>query len=196
MIARTPQPDSAWQRHCPEVCPREWIENGKLPEGFVRPATSLEADLIHGRISEAAYTAKNRGTPMPPSALLAKPRKRKRNPVVTKLAGWNRFLDGLVHSEPRLTPLAVAIWNWLYRCEKNGSALTSERKLAERFGVGRTAIRAKLRELIAAGFLEVIRKGKHNRDATVYRVKTGEPRGAKIDPVQGLESPHQHSSTK
>ncbi len=196
MTARTPEPGSAWQRQCPEACPREWIENGKLPEGFTRPATPLEADLIHGRIAEAAFIAKTRGTLMPPSASSAQQRKRNRNPVVTKLAGWNRFLDGLIQLEPRLSPVAVALWNWLYRCEKNGCAKTSERKLAERFGVGRTSVRSKLRELEAAGFLEVIQKGMRNHSCTVYRVMAYPRRGFEIDPHEGLKSPHEHSSTK
>ena len=65
----------------------------------------------------------------------------------------------------------MAIWCWLWRCEKDGRARTSERKLAERFGVCRDNVRARLDELLAAGFLAVARRGVHGKSATVYRVR-------------------------
>jgi hypothetical protein len=110
------------------------------------------------------------GKPSPPSPAPSK-RKRKVPPVVRKLFGWNRFLDALTRREPRLHPLAVAVWCWLWRCERDGFARTSERKLAERFGVGRGSVRARLTELREAGFLAVARRGTFNRSATVYRVR-------------------------
>ena len=206
MTDRRPAPGSAWATHCPDACPREWIQSGKLPDGFTRPASPLEADLICDRMTEAAFLAKT-GQSVPPSNSLSKPAKtstkRKPNPVVVKLLGWNRFLDNLTNLEPRLTPLAVAVWCWLWRCEKEGLARTSERKLAERLGVGRTAIRSRLRELEDTGFLELIRRGKHNHCATVFRVhfrpvtgsKNRPVTGSEIDPLPGLKSPHEHSTT-
>lgn len=72
-------------------------------------------------------------------------RKGKPSPMVRKVFGWNRFLDGLANLEPGLHPLAVAIWCWLWRCEKHGRVRARERKLAMRFRVGRGSIRARVR---------------------------------------------------
>ena len=33
MTDRRPAPGSAWATHCPDACPREWIQSGKLPDG-------------------------------------------------------------------------------------------------------------------------------------------------------------------
>jgi hypothetical protein len=147
-----------------------------MPDGFTRPATPDEADLIIGRITEAVYLQRT-GQSDAPSAVLAKTTKptatkRKPSPVMRKLLGWNRFLDRLMHHEHRLHPLAVAVWCWLWRCERKGFARASERKLANRFGVDRKTVRARLDELNAAGFLSVARRGVHGRRATVYRVRT------------------------
>ena len=117
--------------------------------------------------------------------------KRKPSPVVRKLFGWNRFLDGLRDREPKLRPLAVSVWCWLWRCEKGGLARATERRLAERFGVGRGSIRARLRELLDAGFLAVVVVGRRDHSPTVYRVRpvrkkptsTDAEPGADLDPA-------------
>lgn len=172
MTARRPEPGSPWARHCPDAFPRGWLDGGELPAGFARPATPLEADLIAGRVSEAEFLRRS-GRQSPRPAAPARSGRRRVPPVVRKLAGWNRFLDALAGREPRLSPLAVAVWCWLWRCERDGLARTSERKLAERFGVGRATVRRRLAELRAAGLLAVARRGTHNRTATVYRVRPG-----------------------
>ena len=172
MIARRPEPGSPWARHCPTSFPREWLAGAdELPAGFTRPATADESDLITGRMSEAEFRRRSKNRP--PSSHTVRPSKRtgRPNPVVRKVLGWNRFLDALARREPRLHPLAVALWCWLWKCERQGFARTSERKLAERFGVGRGSVRARVRELTAAGFLSVARLGKHNRSSTIYRVR-------------------------
>lgn len=163
-----------------------------MPTEFTRPATGHEADLIVGRISEAEFL-RRMGCPVAPSArVTAPPRpigegRPHRSPVVRKLFGWNRFLDGLTSHEPRLAPLAVAIWCWLWRGERNGRVRTSERKLAERLGVCRDNVRARLGELIAAGFVIVIQRGVHGRFATVYRIRPV-PKWPKPAPVNVNEA--------
>ena len=170
-MTRRPEPGSPWAKHCPDAYPREWMDGGELPAGF-RPATTYEADLITGRAGEGAYLRRT-GKPAPSPPPVPKPAKRRKpSPVVRKLFGWNRFLDGLTKRETRLHPLAVAVWCWLWRCEKDGHARTSERKLAGRFGVVRDTIRKRLRELTEAGFIRVVKRGVHGRSATVYRVRS------------------------
>lgn len=181
MTDRRPEPGSPWAKHCPDAFPREWVTGGKLPDGFARAATGYEADLIAGRIKEAEFlrrTGKVAPSPVSPSTPGTNTRgkgrdrgKRKPSPVVAKLLAWNRFLDGLRDHEPRLHPLAVALMCWLLRCAKDGKARASERRLADRFGVGRDTIRRHLRTLADAGFLAVARRGVHGRSATVYRIR-------------------------
>lgn len=175
MTDRRPAPGSPWERHCPDAWPREWLAGaGEVPAGFTRPATVDEADLITGRVKEAEFLRRTGTAGTPSFAAPTKTQrkgKRKPSPVVRKLFGWNKFLDALAGREPKLHPLAVAIWCWLWRCEKDGRARTSERKLAERFGVCRDNVRARLDELLAAGFLAVARRGVHGKSATVYRVR-------------------------
>lgn len=165
-----PEPGSAWERHCPTKWPREWLENGQMPPGFT-PATNHEADLITGRITETIFRERTGKNAPSPVSLARKPTKRKPHPVMQKLNGYNQFYDGLAEREPRLHPLAVALWGWLWRCEREGFARASERKLADRFGVVRNTIRKSINELIAAGVLTVARKGIHGCSATVYRIR-------------------------
>ena len=156
MTERRPEPGSPWARHCPEAFPREWVTDGKLPTGFKRPASAHEADRITGRASEAEFLRRTGKTGTPSASSGQSRRKGKPSPVVRKVFGWNRFLDGLANLESGLHPLAVAIWCWLWRCEKHGGARASERKLAMRFRVGRGSIRARVRELTEGGFRNTI----------------------------------------
>ncbi len=187
MTTKRPEPGSAWQRHCPDAYPRDWLTGKReLPDGFTRPATSIEADLICGRVSEVRFLASRPGS-APPSTPPAKPKKMgKPSPVVLKIFGYNRFFTALSKREPRFSPLAVALWCWLWRCEKDGLARTSERRLEDRFGTSRKTIRKALRALEEAGFLKLIRKGQWNRRSTVYRVRTTALRRGKIDPASGV----------
>ena len=176
MIDKRPEPGSAWERHCPDAWPRSWLDNGMMPDGFTRPATQDESDLITGRISERLFlhrTGKLAPSCVPSSSPTKKATagKRKLSPVMRKLFGWNRFLDALANREPRLHPVAVALWCWLWRCERKGHARASERKLAARFGVCRDNIRSRLDELTEAGFLTVARRGVHGKTSTIYRIR-------------------------
>ena len=161
-----PEPGSAWHRHCPDAWPRSWLENGKMPDGF-RVASASESDLICGKLPEAGYL-KATGQVAPSKS--SKSSTRKPSAAVLKLRGWNQFFETTVALDPRLPPLAVAVWCWLWKCEWNGEATTSERKLGERFGKGRTPIRAALKLLEQAGFLDIKSRGQWNRTPTVYRV--------------------------
>ena len=198
MTDRRPAPGSPWAKLCPDAFPREWVTGGKLPDGFARPASTYEADLITGRMGEAEYLRRTgkAGTPAPaPPGKAEGKGKRKPSPVVKKLFGWNKFLDGLRDREPKLHPLAVAVWCWLWRCEKDGRARASERKLAERFGVERKTVRRHLRALTAAGFLAVVEVGRRDHSPTVYRVRpvpkkptsTDAEPDAALDAEQGLK---------
>lgn len=202
MTDRRPEPGSPWAKHCPDAFPREWVTGGKLPDGFTRAASTYEADLITGRTGEAEFLRRT-GKAGPPSPAAAPGttqgkgrRKGKPSPVVKKLFGWNRFLDGLRDRDPKLHPLAVAVWCWLWRCAKDGLARATERKLAERFGVGRATIRARVRELLDAGFLAVVQVGRRDHSPTVYRVRptpkkptsTDAEPDATLDPDEGLKS--------
>jgi hypothetical protein len=175
MNERQPEPGSPWARHCPDAWPREWLDSsGTLPPGFTRPAEPLEADLITGRISEAAFQAQCgmrsvcAPTPRPDP-------KRKPNLVVRKLLGYRRFLDALPDLDRRLSPGAVALWCWLWTCEGKGHAHCSVRRLAERFRVSNSTATRWFAELRTAGFLRVVQRGRTGRSATVVQVRAGVP---------------------
>ena len=181
MNCTRPEPGSAWARNCPEAFPREWLAGStSLPEGFARIATGKEADLICGRITEDAFLGRK---PAPP------PKKGKKtvNPVVRKVKGYRIFFEGLEAREPRLSPLAVAVWCWLWTCESEGEARTTERPLEKRFGSTRKTIRSRLRELEAAGYLELRSRGRMGRTPTVYRVRFRPAERGRGDSSRGVE---------
>ena len=91
MTERRPEPGSPWARHCPDAWPREWLdERRELPPGFTRPADPHEADLITGRVTEAAFlaaTGRGARTEPSPSSRSTPTGKRKPNAVVAKVLG-------------------------------------------------------------------------------------------------------------
>ncbi|VTR91690.1 : HTH_36 [Gemmata massiliana] len=171
MSARRPEPGSPWAKHCPDAWPREWLDaSGALPTGFTRAADPLEADLITGRMTEAAFLAVI-GAPPVRAPAQRRDRTRKPNPVVAKVLGYRRFFDGLPGLAPRLSPGAVALWCWLWTCERKGRSRYSVRKLATRFGAGLTTIVNRLKELREAGFIRVVRRGRTGQTCTVVRIR-------------------------
>jgi len=169
---RSPEPGSPWARLCPDAWPREWLDPaGELPEGFSRPATLAEADLITGRVTEAGFVAASGGRTARPAAPPTARSGRKPNPVVRKLLGYRSFLDGLPTLNPRLSTGAVAVWVWLWTCERKGHARCTVRRLAKRFGVVSSTAGRWLGELRAAGFVRVVRRGRQGKSASVVRVR-------------------------
>lgn len=150
---------------------------GPPPWGDARPLAGCEV----GRL------------PDPPPPPLPATRPRRPNPLVRKRLFENRFYDRLAALNPRLPPMAVAVWGWLWRCERDGLARTSVAKLADRFGTSGRTIRRALAELRGRGFLAVARRGRPGR-ATVYRVRAtprrpppaATPVGAPVAPDGGV----------
>ena len=168
---RTPVPGSPWSKHCPDAWPREWLDASReLPPGFARPADPIEADLITGRLTEAAFLhMTGRGVIRPKSA--SSRSEGKPNPVVAKVLGYHRFFKHLADIEPRLSPGAVAIWCWLWTCERKGLTRCSVRALAKRFGIGKSTAAKRLTELTEAGFVRTVRRGRTGSTCTVVRVR-------------------------
>lgn len=181
MNDRLPEPGSAWARHCPDAWPRDWLDETRtLPPGFTRAAAPLEADLITGRVTEAGFlVAAGRLTPRPATAKGQRTDgKRKPNPVVVKVLGYRRFFDELPGISPPLSAGAVAVWCWLWTCERKGLARCTVRSLARRFGVGPSTAGRWLAELRGTGFAQVVRRGCQGKAATVIRVRTSPKRVA------------------
>jgi len=172
MNKRRPEPGSPWARHCPDAWPREWLdERGELPPGFTRAAAPREADLITGRMTEAAFLAATT-RPGSPSVTHSPRSCGKLSPVVRKVFGYRRFLDALANLNLRLSPGAVALWCWLWTCERKGYARCSVRKLANRFRVHSSTATRGLAELRAAGFVRVVRRGRAGVSPSVVRART------------------------
>jgi hypothetical protein len=141
--------------------------------GIIPPDAVLRPDDDEHAATAAAHCPVQRPVAKPKPTSAPKPkssRNRQKSPLLHKVTGWNRFLDNLKTQKPRLHPLSVAVWCWLWRGERRGFVRSSERRLAERFGVSRNSIRARIQDLVAAGFLTVVRRGSHNRTSTIYRI--------------------------
>ena len=198
MTDRRPEPGSAWARHCPDAWPREWLDRrGELPPGFTRAAEPHEADLITGRITEAAYlraSGRSRRTDRPRAKTPSSPpaagsrRRGKGNPVVVKLIGYRRFFNALPSLEPRLSPGSVAVWCWLWTCAKKGRARCSVRKLAKRFCVAKSTAGRWLAGLTAAGFVQIEERGRTGRSASLVRVRAGSVPVAGECPANGTKA--------
>ncbi len=173
MTDRTPAPGSPWSKYCPEAWPREWLDvSRELPSGFTRPADPLEADLITGRLTEAAFLhTTGRGANRSATPSSRSEGKRKPNAVIVKLLGYRRFLDGLPTQEPRLSAGAVALWCWLWTCERKGLSRCTSNRMANRFRVVPSTAKRWLAELRQAGFVRTVRRGKPGRCASVVHVR-------------------------
>ena len=148
------------------------VHLGKIgPMGFTRPADPNEADLITGRVTEAAFLAASNRRARPALAPAKRHEgKRQPNPVVAKVLGYRQFFDGLPALDPRLSAGAVAIWCWLWTCERKGLARYSVRKVARRFGSGLTTAQGRLNELREGGFIKTVRRGRTGKSCTVVRI--------------------------
>ncbi len=81
----------------------------------------------------------------------------------------NRFVDVTLR---RIGPTAAAVWLVLFRDTKpDGLARASQADLARRTGRSVRTVYAALRQLETAGLLIVVRRGRLNAGATVYRVR-------------------------
>ena len=182
-----PEPGSLWARYCPEAWPREWLVRGRMPDGFTRPATPDEADLITGRISERLFLWRTGRltNPSPRADTDAasgrtrdrnrKPARRgrsaKRNALVERVLGYRRFFNTMTALDEPLSVGAVAVWCWLWTCAKAGRAKLTTRKLAQRFRVGQSTATRWTGELARVGLIETLRRGKPGRSATIVRVR-------------------------
>ena len=81
----------------------------------------------------------------------------------------NRFVDVTLRG---IGPTAAAVWLVLFRDTKpDGLARTSQADLARRVGRSVRTVYAALRKLESTGLLIVVRRGRLNTGATVYRVR-------------------------
>lgn len=102
------------------------------------------------------------------------PRKAKRgkaNPVVAKILGYRRFFTAIEKLDPPLSPGSIALWCWLWTCERKGVARCTIRRVAKRFRFSVSTAQRRLDELKQAGFVRTVRKGKPNRSASLLRVR-------------------------
>ncbi len=114
---------------------------------------------------------RDENAPSSSSAQSSDPKKKRANPVVAKVLGYRQFFGRLEGLEPPLSPGAVALWCWLWTCERKGLSRCTVRRLAKRFRVGTATVERWLRALRQAGFVQTVRRGKPGRSASVVRVR-------------------------
>ncbi|MEO1236624.1 MAG: helix-turn-helix domain-containing protein [Planctomycetota bacterium] len=82
-------------------------------------------------------------------------------------ARFNQFVDVTMR---KLKPSESAVWVYLYRHERNGTADASVRQIAEATGLHRNVAHRALQQLIELGLVEVLRLSRHHGEASVYRL--------------------------
>lgn len=81
----------------------------------------------------------------------------------------NRFVDLTLR---RIDPTAAAVWLVLYRdTKRDGLARTAQADIGRRIGRCVRTVYAALRRLEGLGLLIVVRRGRLNTGATVYRAR-------------------------
>ena len=116
---------------------------------------------------------------IPPSSVRLKPppakpkhrtRSAKRNALVRRVLGYRQFFNAVAALDEPLSVGAIVVWCWLWTCKRKGRARLSVRRLAQRFGVNKSSTQRWVDELEHAGLIQVIRRGRHGRSATVVAV--------------------------
>jgi hypothetical protein len=163
-----PPPGSPWARRCPDAYPAEWFAAlglAALPPGFARFATPDEFAVITGA-TPPAEPAPRRPSPSPSPG--PKPA-----PGGGRFAVLNEFVDVSMRG---LTGAAVAVWLVLYRDTKpTGTVRTGQTDIARRAGLTPRGVRKGLAKLVAAGLVEVVRRGGLGAGPSVYRVRGARP---------------------
>jgi hypothetical protein len=95
----------------------------------------------------------------------------KRNALVRRVLGYRQFFNAAAALDEPLSVGAVAVWCWLWTCERKGCAKLTTRKLAQRFGVNQSTATRWTVELARVGFIKLVRRGRPNRSATIVRVR-------------------------
>lgn len=85
-----------------------------------------------------------------------------------RFAVLNAFIDC---SMRELSRVELAAWFILYRDTKRGTACTSQSDIARRTGCTVRAVQRALRRLIDRGLVVVVRRGRLNAGASVYRLE-------------------------
>lgn len=165
MTTDPPPPGSAWARRCPDAYPAEWfvaLGLAALPPGFARFATPDEFAVITGT-----------APPPPPRPSPSPAPKPKPAPVGGRFGVLNEFVDVSMRG---LSGSAVAVWLVLYRDTKpTGTVRTGQTDIARRAGLTPRGVRKGLAELVAAGLVEVMRRGRLGTGPSVYRVRGARP---------------------
>jgi hypothetical protein len=81
----------------------------------------------------------------------------------------NEFVD---FSMTDLKRNQIAVWLALYRDERDGTTLTSQKGIAARAGCCTRTVRNAIKTLVNAGLVEVVYQGGLNRGPSRYRVQS------------------------
>jgi len=136
---------------------------------YCAPACWPQVQAERAAARQAAARQAARPTPA------AKPKRRtrsaKRNALVRRVLGYRQLFNAVAALDEPLSVGAVAVWCWLWTCERKGRAKFTTRKLAQRFGVDQSTATRWTGELARVGLIEMVRRGKPGRSATIVRVR-------------------------
>ena len=136
------------------------------PDAVLRP----DDDEIAATAAARQAAARQAARPTPAAKSKHRTRSAKRNALVRRVLGYRQFFNAVAALDEPLSAGAIVVWCWLWTCERKGRARLSVRRLAQRFGVNKSSTQRWVDELEHAGLLQVIRRGRHGRSATVVAV--------------------------
>jgi hypothetical protein len=168
-----PPPGSAWARLCPDAYPAEWVHAlglTTLPAGFARFASPEEMAVITGIASPGRPNdppAKRPGGPVAARRGVPRGADQGRFPVL------NAFVDEAMAD---LSRAAITTWLALSRDTKSGgSGRTGQTDIARRAGTSTRTVHNALRELVKAGLVEVMKRGRPGAGPSEYRIRGRRP---------------------
>ena len=152
------------------ICPTCGIPFTPTPlsPNYCTPGCWPEVQAERAAARQAA--ARQAARPTPAAKPKHRTRSAKRNALVRRVLGYRQFFNAVAALDEPLSVGAIVVWCWLWTCKRKGRARLSVRRLAQRFGVNKSSTQRWVDELEHAGLIQVIRRGRHGRSATVVAV--------------------------
>lgn len=93
-------------------------------------------------------------------------------PTTVKAPWWTKFCRFVDHGMRQVSPAATCVWFVLFRNSHDSIAQIGIDQMAGIIGLSHSTVRRKLRELIDAGYVQILSRGRLNVGPTRYLVRT------------------------